>query len=321
MIDALLAALPDQAYFEQSEFGAQMRDSLRTSKEPYGCSLRGAKLWNLAEHPEYPFYAICKDNSEDNIPFGLYGENTLVLSSAETGELLMLPMRDYSGKIPLLKDPEASPPPRPTHTAKSYSVDDDWRTISAKDLAGGTGGYLAFVHAGNFQSSAFGFQVVAPSGSPPSPFETRLKAHPDSNTKNKSVPGVHFEPIAGLVPPAGGGVVFRAGMPTLHDGSITMRVEGAFRFKGIWKAEWARLPLHVLVATAGDQEPRASLIWLSREKLVFKDGMYSGCFAFDLAGFFLSLTGQKIKPPPSAWMSFVHRDWQGPISRIDFEKR
>ena len=95
-------------------------------------------------------------------------------------------------------------------------------------------------------------------------------------------------------------------------------MEVSFRFNGKWKADWVNLPLHVLAAEAGSGEPDANVIWLPREKMVFKDGLYSGYFSFDLAEFFTLLPGQKPKIPPSAWVSFVHRDWHGPISRIDF---
>lgn len=327
MLDALLAAIPDQAYFEQRDFGFSMRDTLLAADEPFGCHLRGAKVWETAKQAAYPFYSLCKDNSEHNISFGLYGTNTLVLSSAETGELIMLPMGDFSGKIPLPDDHKANPSPRSAPLVKTFSVDETWRAISARDLSGGRGGYQAFLHAGNFQSVSFGFRVL-PSGeeSQESPFESRLRSHADSEPRARSVPHVRFDPIPGLKPPSDPGLVFRAGKPSMRKGSARLLIEGAFRFRGTWKKDWVRLPLYIMTAVAGDPAPGAYAIWLPRGKMTYTDardsagGTYSGSFAFNLTDLFIAFPGQKPRLPDSAWISFVHRDWQGPITGIGFGK-
>ena len=99
MLDALLASLPDSAYFERREIGTDLREKLRAEDIPFAGYLRGAAVWDLVAHPDYPIYSISKTNSEDNV--GLHnGYGNIVLSSVETGELLVVPMQDDSGKMP-----------------------------------------------------------------------------------------------------------------------------------------------------------------------------------------------------------------------------
>jgi hypothetical protein len=319
LIDALLAALPDQAYFEQRDFGSSMRETLLASEEPYGCYLHGAKVWDLSKHPDYPFYSVCKTNTVDNTVFIPFRNATVVLSSIVTGELILESMREDDGKMPLIEQPKPKTPRPGIPRAKTYETYDMWRTISAHDLSGGTGSYLAFLHAGNFQSDAFGFRVISDKAPPPtSPFESLLTAKSGGESKGRSIPGVQYHPVPGLEAPSTGGLTFRTGKPSMHNGLASMPVECAFRFIGSWKGDWVRLPLHVMAAEAGSDDPDANVIWLPREKMIFKDGTYSGTFSFDLADFFTPLPGQKPKIPPSAWVSFVHRNWHGPITRVDF---
>jgi len=167
-----------------------------------------------------------------------------------------------------LADPPKPKPPRPgIPRAKSYQVFDLWRTISAHDLRGGTGGYQAFLHAGNFQSAAFQFRVLADkASSPSSPFESLLSAKSGLEPKGRSIPHVRYHPIPGLEAPSTGGLAFRTGKPSMRNGLASLPVECTFRFTGTWKAGWVRLPLHVLAAEAGSDDPEANVIWLPRKK-------------------------------------------------------
>ncbi len=128
MLDALLAALPDAAYFEQRNFGDDMRGKLRAEDAPFAGYLRGAAVWDLVAHPAYPVYSISKTNSEDNQ--GLHmGYGNTVISSVETGELLVFSMRDDSGKMPMAERPKPARPPSNIPRAKTYSVDDLWKML------------------------------------------------------------------------------------------------------------------------------------------------------------------------------------------------
>ena len=136
-------ALPDQAYFEQRDFGTSLRDTLLAAEEPYGCYLHGARVWDLSKHPNYPFYSVCKTNTVDNTVFIPFRDATLVISSVETGELILKAVRNDESKMPLAEKPMPIRPPRPgVPRAKTFSADEVWRTISARDLSGAAGGGL-----------------------------------------------------------------------------------------------------------------------------------------------------------------------------------
>jgi predicted metal-dependent hydrolase len=50
MLDALLAAIPDGAYFNQTDFGTKLKDQLLVSDIPFSCYLKGAALWGFEKH-------------------------------------------------------------------------------------------------------------------------------------------------------------------------------------------------------------------------------------------------------------------------------
>lgn len=89
MFDAFLAAIPDGAYFNQTDFGAKLKDQLLVSDIPFGCYLKGAALWDFEKNPVYPIYSMCKTNTEDNVKFAPYRTGSVVLSSVKSGELLV----------------------------------------------------------------------------------------------------------------------------------------------------------------------------------------------------------------------------------------
>ena|GEM_PF-5634980 len=63
---------------------------------PFVGYLRGASTWDLSREPDFPVYAIAKTNTEDNAQPKV-GYGSMVLSSVETGEVLIYPMKDDFG--------------------------------------------------------------------------------------------------------------------------------------------------------------------------------------------------------------------------------
>jgi hypothetical protein len=318
MLDALLAALPDAAYFERKEFGEDLREKLSAADVPFACYLRGAATWDLAKQPVYPLYSACKTNTEDNTVFIPYREGSVVISSLETGELIVFLMREDEGKTPPPRAAKAPGTGSSLPRAKTYSVTDIWRSISAEDLRGGHGDYQAHLHAGDFQSEPFAFKAISADNPPaPPPFERRLKAKTPPGAVEPGIQGAKFDPVGGLEPPEETGVVLKYGKATSKDGVPVFPVIGAFRFKGEWDKEYERMPLHFLVSQSGERELDVNTLFLPRDKCSFKDGFYTGEFSFDLAGFFVSPGDGAVKAPKEAWLSMVHRDWQGPIEKVD----
>ena len=141
MFDALLAAIPDGAYFNQTDFGTKLKDQLLVSDIPFGCYLKGAALWDLERNPVYPIYSMCKTNTENNVKFAPYKTGSavldfrqIVLSSLETGEALVFLVEDYSGKTPAVKHEVSVHPDETIPRAKTYSVEDHWNTLSLQSL-------------------------------------------------------------------------------------------------------------------------------------------------------------------------------------------
>lgn len=317
MLDALLAALPDAAYFEQRNFGDDMREKLRAEDIPFAGYLRGAAVWDLVAHPAYPVYSISKTNTEDNQ--GLHTSyGNAVLSSLETGELLVLPMKDDSGKMPMAERPKPARAPSNLPRAKTYSVDDLWKTIKVDDLCGGYGAYQAFLRAGNFQSQPYRFNAVPDSKKPHTrPYEAVLKTKATPGKNVFGIPGADFHAAPGAVPPKEPGVTLVHGKPYSENGVRHFPVSGSFRFAAQWPKDAERLPLHFLIAERNDADLAVHTLWLYRDKSHIQDGAYTGQFNFDLANLFIAGDGIS-KPPKEAWINVVHRGWQGPIVKVDF---
>jgi hypothetical protein len=318
MLDALLAALPNSAYFERKDFGEDLREKLSAADVPFACYLRGATAWDLAKQPIYPFYSACKTNTEDNTVFIPYREGSVVLSSVETGELVVFLMREDEGKAP---PPRAAKGPGATSTlprAKTYSVTDIWRSISAENLCGGYGDYQAYLLAGDFQSQPYAFKAIPTDNPPvPPPFEGRLKAKTLPESAEPGIQGAKFDPVYGLEPPKEPGVILKHGKATTKGGVPVFPVSGAFRFKGEWNKEYERMPLHFLFSQAGERELDVNTLFLPLSMCRFKDGYYTAEFSFDLAGFFVSSGDGAVKAPKQAWISKVHRGWRGPIGKVE----
>lgn len=316
MFDIIVPPIPDQAFYEQREIGEEVRQKLSAADEPFGCILRGPSRWDPARQPSYPLYCACKTNTEDNPDFVPYRHGTVVVTSVETGEILVRLMREEDGKTPLAR-PRAPRPERPgLPRAKTYSVNDLWRALVPEDFRGGSGSYQAFLHAGDFQSAPFHFQVAPREGHPVArPFEAVLKAKPLPGPSPFGIPGASFDPVPGMDIPQSPGVSLVAGQAVRKDGRLSVPVHGAFRFRGAWGADWERIPLHVLAAVRDERDLDVTTLWIPRDKCQFQDGEYSGYFRFDLAHLFLAPDGA-VKAPPEAWISLVHRDWRGPIGKF-----
>jgi hypothetical protein len=317
MLDALLAALPDAAYYEQRDFGADMRGKLRVSDVPFAGYLRGAAVWDLVAHTTYPVYSITKTNTEDNAELYV-GYGNMVVSSVETGELLILPINDESEKMPETDEAKPARAPSKLPRAKTYSVDDFWHTLTAKDLRGGHGVYQAFLRAGNLQSQPYRFKVVpGVTPTPVRPFESTLKSKGPPGNGEFGVQGAVFTMLPEIMPPGVTGVTLTHQAPRTEHGDCHYLVRGDFRFEGEWPKGYERMPLHFLVGVKGERDISFSTLWLPRSKLHFKDGFYSGRFSFDLGDLFISPGDGKSKPPMDVWIGAVHRGWRGPIERID----
>lgn len=319
MLDALLAALPDSAFFKQMEFTENFRQKLRSSDIPFAGYLRGASTWDLSREPGFPIYAIAKTNTEDNIEPKV-GYGSMVLSSTETGELLIYPMKDESGKMPLANPRKPSRSPSDLPRAKTYSVDDLWRTLGVKDMRGGYGEYLAFLHMGGFQSQPYRFFVETGRDNPPiRPYETFLI---DKEFPGKGESGI--KEVTFTIPPVGDsaiafGLSLVLGKAHLDNGISSHPVTGSFKFSGPWPDRYERLPLHILVSVSEVKDISLNTLWLPRSKCQFKDGTYSGRFQFDLSALFLTPWDGKPKLPKRAWISAVHRGWRGPVEKHIFD--
>lgn len=318
MLDALLAAFPDSAYFEQRDIGADLRTKLRAGDIAFAAYLRGAGEWDMARHEAYPVYSITKTNTEDNAEIRV-GYGSMVLSSIGTGELLVYPMMDYSGKTPMEDPDKPARPPSSIPRAKTYSVDDLWRTLAVKDLQGGQGEYQAFLHAGDFQSAPFRFKAVPGPGYPAkSPFEEMLRRKALPGAEPVGIPGAAFQAPQDVPSPSATGLTLVPGKPIHSKGAVSYPALATFRFPGTWDPGLERLPIHFLVSVRDVREPLVATLWLPKSKCRIQDGFYSGSFRFDLANLFMAPDG-KAKPPEKAWISAVHRGWQGPIAKYVFD--
>ncbi|MDB5103471.1 MAG: hypothetical protein JWP91_1160 [Fibrobacteres bacterium] len=318
MFDAILAALPDSSFFEQKDFGANLRDKLLVEDVPFAAYFRGAAVWDYASHPVYPVYSISKTNTVDNEgPYNGWG--TAVFSSVETGELLTFPMKDESGKMPMAHRPKPVRPPSNIPTVKAYSVNDVWRTFKPEDFCGGHGRYQAFLRAGNFQSNPHPLTILAGPKTPAvRPFETVLKSKGVPGKAEFGVLGVTFSASPGSVPPKEPGLTLVHGKARSERGIRHFPVHAAFRFAGEWPKESERMPIHILVTERNVRDVDVNTIWIPRSQCRFQDGAYTGHFNFDLADLFIAPGDGISKPPKEAWISAVHRGWQGPIERVDF---
>lgn len=317
MLDALLAAIPDSSFFRQMDFGVGMREKLFAEDVPFAAYLRGAAVWDQVTQASYPVYSICKTNSEDNdghtIDFG-----NAVLSSVETGELLVFRMREYPGKIPLANPPEAAPAPAKSKTVRTYSVDEQWREIKVDDLLGGAGSYQAFLRAGNFQSTPYRFKVIPDPKNPrESRFEAGLRSGDALRKHDSGIKGATFPTLPGAATPEEPGLILEQGKPYTEHGIRHFPVTGSFRFAFEWPKDFACIPLHILDSERNAGGLGVHTLWIPRAKCRFKDGSYSGRFIFDLANLFIYADGIS-RPPKEAWISAVHRGWQGPISKVVF---
>jgi hypothetical protein len=320
MFEALLAAIPDRDFYEKGEFSAQIREAYLHSEIPYGCLVGGAKLWDLALHTEYPVYSLCKTNNEDNKDFAPFRDANLVLSSTETGELITFIMREDSGKMPLYNPKPAPQPKFDLPVAKSYSVAELWKPVPSARLPECEDRYQAFIHVGNFQSEPYLFHVVTGGKTREQcAFERELTMDAEPAHTTTSTSKVTFTDGRGSkVLPEEHGLVFKVEKHVLADGYPGYKLQASFHFIGNWKNDWKRVPIHALISVAGSQQPQIQTIWLPRNNIRITEKGYAGRFEFELTEAFIAFPGQKPRIPPSAWISFVHRDWQGPIIRVDF---
>lgn len=320
MFEAMLAALPDRDFYEKREFSAQIREAYLDSEIPYGCLVAGAKVWDPSLHPEYPVFSLCKKNNEDNKVFVPFRDANLILSSTSTGELLSFMMREDAGKMPLYDRKPAAPPKFDAPLVKSYSVNELWRPIPANRIPIGEDHYQAFIHVGDFQSDDYTFHVLANGkNQQPKPFErllTMVAEPPESPSPLAKVAFGDVRDAKAPIPEQG--LVFKVQKHVLPDGAPGYKLRAEFRFGGKWGKDWKRVPIHALIAVPGSQQPLLRTLWLPRKSARFLENGYAGSFEFELTECFVAFPGQKPKIPPSAWVSFVHRDWHGSITRIDF---
>lgn len=316
MLDALLAALPDSTYFQQKSFGEGMREKLFAEDVPFAAYMRGAAVWDQVPHASYPVYSICKTNNEDNAGHNIDFGNA-VLSSVETGELLVFRMREHPGKIPMAVAPEAPRAPGNRTIAKSYSVDDQWSEFKRDDLRGGYGSYQAFLRAGNFQSTPYLFKVIPDPGKPPERlFDAELIGPETSGKRDSGIQGAIFSIGPGAVTTKETGLILVHGKAYTEHGIRHYPVSGSFRFAFEWPKGFERMPLHILVSERNEGGLGVHTLWIPRSKCRFKDGAYSGGFKFDLANLFIYAEGIS-RPPKEAWISAVHRGWQGSIVKVE----
>ncbi len=323
MLDALLAALPDSAYFDHRHSVEALSETLRTSEEPFACYLRGPSVWNTVTHPAYPFYSLCKSNTVDNPIFAPYQYGSIVISSIETGELLIYLAEDFGGKTPEEPSPVPAKPKSTLPRAKTYSVDDHWRMLDLKDLHGGFGNYHAFMHVGNFQSQAYAFQVVPDPAHPKLlPYAGQLKEPAQHDTYDFGIAGASVSQWPSVQATDKAGVTLVQGKATTLHGKHHYPIHGTFRFSGEWPTEYVRLPLHFLISGKDSRELLVKTLWLPRSKCQIQtgpDGYYSGQFDFGLENLFITPGDGKSKTPKEAWISTVHRGWQGSIVKYEFD--
>lgn len=318
MLDALLAALPDSAYFKQIDFHQEFRGKLLASDFPFAGCLRGAGIWELSREPGYPVYSIAKTNTENNSEPKV-GYGSMVLSSTETGELLIYPMKDESGKMPLANPLKPSRSPSNKPRPKTISVSKIWRTLEVKDMRDGYGEYLAFLHMGGFQSQPYRFQVEPGQENPAArTFESVLIEKGQSLKGGSRIQEVEFIDYPENIPALGLGLTMSRDETRAENGKISIPITASFRFSGSWPEKYERLPLHTLVSVAEVKGINFHTLWLPRSKCRFKDGSYSGRIRFDLADFWVTPWDGRPKLPKQAWISAVHRDWNGPIEKHIF---
>ncbi len=324
MLDALLAALPDSAYFERRDFGAEMREKLRISDVPFAAYLRGAAAWDPGTHPVYPVYSICKTNTVDNAELHP-GYGNLVVTSAETGEIAVFPMQDDSGKMPATEEEEPAPAAAKLPRAKTYSVDDIWRALTPKDFHGGHGQYQAFLDMGDFQSQPYRFNLKPSAAPPPArPFESVLKSKGPAGKDEYGIRNAVFGEASGADLPVESGLLLTPRPAEGHHAGRRFPIDGVFRFQGKWPKEYERLPLHFLIAVKGSKDLLLKTLWLPRSKCAIHagaDASYTGRFKLDLADLFIIPGNGHVAPPGQAWISLVHREWRGAIVKYVFEEK
>jgi hypothetical protein len=319
MLDALLAALPDSAYFKHMVVSENYGQQLRESEIPFAGYLRGAALWDLSRESSYPLYSIVKTNSQDNSEPQV-GYGTLVLSSAETGELLTYPMKEESGKMPLANRRKPVRLPSNIPMAKTYTVNDLWRTLTIDDLHGGYGSYQAFLHMGSYQSIPYCFKTInSPEKLKDRPYESVLNGKEFFANVGDGIKGVKFLNASEIDSIASIGLTLIRGDARHENGLYRIPVSGSFKFSGVWLEKYERFPIHFLVSVSDNKEVVSHTLWLPKSKCGFKDGLYFVHFQFDLAQLFVTPWDSKPKMPKKAWISAVHRDWQGQIVKYEFE--
>ena len=320
MLDALLSSIPDTAFFAQHDFAETIREQYLDSDTPFGCMARGPSLWDPRRHPDYPVYALCKINNEDNKDFLPFRDAVLVVSSVETGECQLFAMQEDEGKMPLFGNKGHARPKSDLPVVQSFSVREKWRTLSANRFPGAHGVYTAYIHVGNFQSRPFTFEVLSySSGSEKTAFEKRLElAETDPEMNAVLTPRIIFESASDTTPPSPPGVTFKIvhGSGNGHQGIEELRA--TFRLNGKWKPGWQRVPFHLLISVPGGNRPLLHTVFFPLKHARIDEHGYSGSFHFNLADLFAMAPGEKPKLPASAWVGFLHRDWQGPLKRVDF---
>jgi hypothetical protein len=297
MVDGLLAALPDSAFYGRGDFGADLIEKLRESDVPFVCHLRGAASWDPSRQPIYPLYSVSKTNTEDNPVFIPYRYGSAVISSEDTGEAIVFPLREDEGKTPLANRPARVPSRPDLPRAKTYSTTGHWREVPADALRGGYGAYRIFMHAGDFQSEPYTVQVAPPADPEwKRPFEALLETAgapaPDgSGAIDLGVAGAVFgapkaeafpkEDGVELVPmgwdPAQGvaaSAMAAQGAGNATPGAFAPRfpVQGNFRFTGEWPEKALRLPLHFLIGGDDVRELRVVTLGIPRAACLFQDG-------------------------------------------------
>jgi len=305
-LSTLASGFTDDAFYTNANIRDTVMDSLDGVEAPFCLFVTGPKTFNPAINKKFPVFAAWKINSRDNRVFHPASQGQIVLSSLETGALVVTPLVDNSHKMPLYKGEEAEPvAPKPVdHNDVSYSY--SYHDRDLKDFPVEAGAVAAVVLCGNIMSNVHIFTIESANPVHPAPVSPSRVTIPDGE-KYVYTKTPHSPPL-----PNARGVAVKIEKTPVQSGRPCM-LNGSFRFDE--KRQGPQdVRIHLLIVADASGDPRHFEVVVPADMVTYQDGEVSGYFMVDLMKVFFYHPDVRFDIPAEVFVTAVRGgSFSGPV--------
>lgn len=282
--------LSDSALFEKPDIFEMVYMEMTKLQEPYGAACIGPKEIDLEKSVKYPIFSIWKTNNHDNKGFVPPEDSYVLFTSLETGRLVILPLVDYSGKLPLPEDEDIDETDYQNEKEPlSYSYESNWCDISLRRLNAAGGNYRIQVLCGKMISNAIEFSVLGePEGQLVDLRKKELLAEAGSLTKEHEVLLVKSKYSPAI--PERGNIVISTTEQKIKPDQKELFVNGSFNIETLPDFKDVPMEFSVIIQDNTEGGIIDDRIIVPCKFLETGDGFVAGYFSFDLIRYYYNKT-------------------------------